>query len=422
MSPCSYVNDMVTSDIRSLLLIKRKGAKGIADEESITSSDNAKILSTINDKITDTNVISSGETAGKKRRSVTECKPIVHPNQPISVLGVGPPPALANMQSLNDASKRAKVEPVVDGNYINVTDNNLIGLVAKNRMSCENNSLPPTQNCGGSLLNAYNMAIANGVNHQLNNFPNQISSNGTVVSNTTSFAPSSQNSASTTATSGAFTTTSAPYTTNNASYNPYISHASGQQSLITPAPIQFMDPSELGMSIESSLNELKNNFNAANKVPTMASSATSQAQPAHSQVNGYNGASEEKTTPSISAEPTTTANDTYFYTSNPLSSSNPQAQMLSRDDSLINLAMLPAMDSGQEQSWCNASYFTSHSNTGDSSAFLHRDDSLVDLAASVEQTNDTSADDHNVADPNDNQYGNNDESADPFGFIDFSGM
>ena len=433
MSPCSYVNDMVTSDIRSLLLIKRKGAKGITDEESTTSGDIAKISCT-HDKISSANVTSSGETAGKKRRSVPENAPVIHSNRPISVLGVGPPPALANAQSLSNTNKKAKVDPAVDSNYINVTDNNLIGLVAKNRMSYENNPLQPTQNYGGSLLNSYNMAIGNGMNQQLNNFPNQTSSNGTVVSNTTSFAPSSQNSASTiathgaftttsastTATSGVFTTTSAPYTTSNTSYNPYISHSSGQQALITPAPIQFMDPSELGMSIESSLNELKNNFNAANKVPTMAPATSQTALPALSCHNENTGASEEKVTPPMPAEHAATANDTYHgNTSNPPISSNTQAQMLSRDDSLINLAMLPTMDPGHEQAWCTL--FNSQPSTGDNREFLHRDDSLVDLAASVEQTNNNSANNNGV-NHNGGQYGNNDESSDSFGFIDFSGM
>ena len=138
MSPCSYVNDMVTSDIRSLLLIKRKGTRGSADEESLASSDIGKSASTDAKSVSS----SDGQSAGKKRRTVPDSNTI----QPMAL-------ALPQQTSC-DSNKRAKTTSV-NNHFIKVTDNNVFGLVTKNGPA-------------DSLLQSYNMALGEGINHQLN--------------------------------------------------------------------------------------------------------------------------------------------------------------------------------------------------------------------------------------------------------------
>jgi len=346
MSPCSYVNDMVTSDIRSLLLIKRKGARSSTDEESLGSSDIVKSASTDAKSATSSN----SQGAGKKRCIV----PDSNTSQPMAV---GPPQTLGNQQTSCDSNKRAKTASA-NNHFIKVSDNNMIGLVRKNGPA-------------NSLLQTYNMVLGEGINHQLNCFMNQNSSNGTVI---TSAAPSSQNSASNSTSSGVYSTSSTvPLATYNANCNSYLAHTSGRHALTVPAPMQFLDPSELGMSIESSLNELKNNFKAASKAD-QSSLSSQQYVPSYSQCTTTNHGSENSTaTPAMRGESTLSAHD-----SDPTiasAPSKPQAQkMLSRDDSLVNLAMLPTLD-----------YSTS--NMYNDNGFLSRDDSLVELAGSLEQTN-----------------------------------
>lgn len=375
MSPCCYVNDMVTSDIRSLLLIKRKGARGSADEESLASSDIGKSASTDAKSVSS----SDGQSAGKKRRTV----PDSNTSQPMAF-------ALPQQTSC-DSNKRAKTTSV-NNHFIKVTDNNVFGLVTKNGPA-------------DSLLQSYNMALGEGINHQLNSFMNQNSSNGTVITNA---AQSSQNSASTSTSSGIYTTSSTiPLTTNNTNCNSYLAHTSGQHALTVPAPMQFLDPSELGMSIESSLNELKNNFKAASNAD-QSSLFTQQHVPSYSQGTATNHGSENTNAKQamLSESKASAYGSDPSMTSAP---SKPQAQkMLSRDDSLVNLAMLPTMD-----------YFTS--NVYNDNGFLQRNDSLVELAGSVEQTNNfgtaaSSVSSGNAANPNGN------DGVDSFPFINFPGQ
>lgn len=390
MSPCSYINDMATSDIRSLLLIKRKGAK-VADEESVSSSD-MKISAAKSKSC-------KSDCLGKKRRGMPEAQNSANFNQPISVMAVGPPPDLGNVQAFRDNAKRVKVQAST-GNSASLAG------------SINNCLQTTTRKPSDSLLQAYKMAIGTRTQPQLTNQ----SSNGTVISNSTSFGPSSQNSATTVSTTGPSSAAAAPVSLNSSIINSYLAHKSGQQALTAPAPMQFLDPNELGMSIQNSLNELKNNFKAANEVTESTSHF-----PSHTQAPKTNQSYQNAITmPAMPGEYKTAVSDT---ASSELHNSStaadetqkPHAHMFSRDDSLVNLAMLTAMD-GQDTGSYNTSYFTSYLNADNTSGFLHRDDSLIDLAASVEQTNhDNGAGNANGS----SQFGNNDDNTDAFSFFDF---
>ena len=424
MSPCSYVNDMVTSDIRSLLLIKRKGTKGTADEESLASSDVCKSSSSNNTQSDKSTVLSSNEdkNEGKKRRSMPDSNIVANFNQPLSVMALGPAPTLG--RNIQDNAKKPKVDFCVDNHYINVTDNNSLGIVTSNGIAGGGNSIALAHS--NSLLNAYNMAVGKGVNDQLNNFMNQNSSIGTVVTNNAS----SQNSASTSVASSARSTFSVPFVTNNSSHNSYMAHTSSQHALSAPAPMLFLDPSELGMSIESSLNELKNNFKAANR-DTVVDSSKSSAHP-NSHASKSHASEHATIMPAVPNKSKTfapssiPANDasipTYTY-AHMGSSAKVPTQMLSHEDSLVNLAMLPTMESCLDLP-SYSSFFTSNLNKGDTGAFLQRNDSLIELAASVENnTNSTAVDKNNNTAPNESRFEcNDDPNADTFSFIDFPGQ
>jgi hypothetical protein len=183
------------------------------------------------------------------------------------------------------------------------------------------------------------------------------------------------------------------------------------------------------MSIESSLNELKSNFNAANRLAAASSSPpTSLPTPSYSYKTANTvGIGATQSAPPIASSTTTptTPVSAYFPNTTSMGSTKPNMAMLSRDDSLINLAMLPTMDSGYDMTPYDSSYFNNE-NTG---GLLRRDDSLIELAASVEQSshgNVTAAD--NAAsvlmdDSNGHRYGNNEyDGADTFSFIDFPGQ
>lgn len=399
MSPCSYVNDMATSDIRSLLLIKRKGHKS-ADEESVASETKTSGSDSISEKV------------GKKRRiTMPEIKSGVNLNKPISVMALGSAPSLGNSQAMQALSENAKKAEMIDAgtnnHYINVTDNGSFGLVAKKGVG--NTVQMPVQNPTDVLLQAYGKITAKGVKFPMQraNLTSQ-TSGGTVVTSNTSFAPSSQNSASTIGTSSAFSSSCAPPSINDANFNSYLTHTSGHQALIAPAPMQFLDPNELGMSIENSLNELKNNFEAvANNVSSMTSSSQSQHSQAYDKSVGGMPQGGTAATPSPA-----TANDFYNPRSTPNGPAKVPAHMLSRNDSLINLARddslvnLARIDTTADVTSYSTSLFSN----------LHRDDSLEELAAAMANN----ANGYNAAPLNDGQYGHvNENDEDAFSFIDF---
>ena len=428
MSPCSYINDMATSDIRSLLLIKRKGAvkNGGSDEEATTSSGDSKTCTSDYAKSADTKTASSS----KKRPSNA------HIHRPVSVMAVGPPPTFLNGKSsvstvsTGDHIKKVKIDPSsIDNQYINITDNDAFGFVANNNNS-SSNSYPSTTTAQDSLTNAYNMALGQGVKqHQFNNYLKMDFNNNsshstasTVISNTPSAAPSAYSTTTTVASTTSSASSTTHSTSNNNNFNSYLAYPSSQHAVSVPAPLQFLDPSELGMSIESSLNELKSNFNAANNANNVAAAA--QASTPSAQLPTYTvptvttdnkpGLMAVNTAP-FNGSVTFAANGMYFPNTPSMASNYTGTDMLSRDDSLVNLAMLPMMESGVDLTSYNTSF-----NNGNGGGLLHCDDSLIALAASVDQTNNGNMMHHNHAAGN---YGTkDDDSTDMFSFIDFPGQ
>ena len=322
MSPCSYINEMATSDIRSLLLIKRKGS--IKDGKVMDAATSAgTILSPDATSLADAN---DHRVSGNDKK---------RPMRGNDIQSATEHPMFSNSSSygscINTANKRSKSEPV-------------------------NNGHPNTL--------SYSLAIAKSVHHQLNksNLKRSNSNNsvGTAMTANTSFNNSYNTHNS------SFNVSSISSSNNSASkFNPYLAHPSSQLAVSAPAPMQFLDPNELGMSVENSLSQLKSNFAAASNannvkdaeaVAALASFASNDA-------------------PSVASN-NTNSSSTASGMSNRISSvSSFVGGMLSRDDSLINLAMLPTLDNTSNDSESNINRYRSY--------MLSRDDSLIDLAASV---------------------------------------
>ncbi|KAL3783010.1 hypothetical protein HJC23_010117, partial [Cyclotella cryptica] len=447
MSPCSYINDMATSDIRSLLLIKRKGAlKGSvgADEESTVDSDNGKTCSSEDAK--SGNSVNNGSICGSKNTG-TKKRPLpgiefgssnTSARQIVSVVASGPPPTFSNAPPSSattfsgDDCKRIKADSSNTNGYIAATDNNeSFGIIFTGQNGGNNGSTLPSNTQNGYFPTSYNASIGEGAQRQLNDYLNRDSFNntaGTIVSNNPSVGALSSlpSSSTSSASSASHATCSIP---NNNNFNSYLSHPSSHHASSVPAPLQFLDPSELGMSIESSLNELKSNFNAANRLAAASSSPpTSLPTPSYSYTTANtSGLGATNSAPPITSSTTSTtpASALYFPNTPSMGSTKPNMAMLSRDDSLINLAMLPMMDSGCDLTPYDSSYFNNE-NTG---GLLHRDDSLIELAASVERTtHGNAASAENAAsdlmdDSNSHRYGHNeDDGGDTFSFIDFPGQ
>jgi len=219
-------------------------------------------------------------------------------------------------------------------------------------------SLPSSENGRG-----YTVAVGKGVRHQLN---------GYLRSAATPF-PSSADS----------------------NYAGLLSRPSASAT-----SLRFQEPSELGMSLEGSLSQLRASFTAAgggggNCVAPSAAASSSN----HLAVAG--------TATAVSASTLVTSSDT------PLPNKDgfkikivPSALtrrvsphfvggMLRCDDSLINLAMLPTLDSVTSTLCENALATASAERTGDGGNVIRcdymapkfaKDDSLVNLAAAVEKT------------------------------------
>ena len=184
----------------------------------------------------------------------------------------------------------------------------------------------------------YTVATGKGVRHQLNGYLRSSSSGGSI------------NNTNTTANT---TTTAASSSSQNESW---LVHPSSNKASSAPAPLQFLDPNELGMSVASTsyLNQLKNNFAAE-----VAASGRVDTAPAPSSSSGVATATTTASEVTSSTEsldyPTATDNSsgngsTATTGANASSVSRVSSQssflgMLRRDDSLINLAMLPTLDS-----------------------------------------------------------------------------
>ena len=341
MSPCSYVNDAATLDIRSLLLMKRKGSekdkKGSTSSTTVAATASSSTGGGGNNK---TNALSSStKLSGSKR---------VNPGNDI---------------------QPATVQPMFQQSHRNISFDTMAATVARNiadvkqqqlqhqqQLQLQRQQQQQQQQSSNSNANSefdvvkrtklesstsaplgYTVATGKGVRHQLNGYLRSSSSGGSI------------NNTNTTATT---TTTAASSSSQNESW---LVHPSSNKASSAPAPLQFLDPNELGMSVASTsyLNQLKNNFAAevaaSGRVDTAPAPSASSGGAATTTATEVTSSSESldypTTTDSSSGNGSTTTTSANTSSVSRVSSQSSFLGMLRRDDSLINLAMLPTLDS-----------------------------------------------------------------------------
>lgn len=320
MSPCSYVNDAATLDIRSLLLMKRKGSE---------KEKNAKAtITNANDASAAANDQNNGASSALAAQS-----------------------GMKRMNPGNDIQP-ATVQPMFHNAHRNISFDTMAATVAKNIAEVrtqqkllqveksneefhqiKRTKLEPSTSASSSASGrGYTVAQGKGIRHQLNGYLRPSSSGGS-INNTTHASSSTSSSSATTAAVRADSGES------SSGQNQSWSAVSAPTS--TAAPLQFLDPNELGMSVTSAtyLNQLKNNYaavatTAAGPTPTVETAATvgSSSGPA---------TNAEATIQQASCLPETSGSNTNI---SRVSSQASFLGMLRRDDSLINLAMLPTLD------------------------------------------------------------------------------
>lgn len=341
MSPCSYLNDASTLDIRSLLLMKRKGSEKEKSGGGGGSSNKAAESPSNEEDGKHTPALSSSTVqqaqAGSKR------------------LNPG-----------NDIQPVATVQPMFHSAHRNISFDSMAATVAKNiadvrttqhlhhqqqqqvqqleqhneevkefkRTKLESSTSAPS---GGQR--GYRVAQGKGIRHSMNGFLRPSSggsiNNATVVSS--SSAPTATTSESSYKTNEAWL----PVPDTNASATAADAAAAmmAPPTTTTTAPLQFLDPNELGMSVTSAtyLNQLKNNFVAVATADNAASSAT--AVGATTTAGGTTSSSG-----SAACAVDNIVDNTNTSSVSRVSSQTSFLGMLRRDDSLINLAMLPNLD------------------------------------------------------------------------------
>ncbi len=501
MSPCSYLNDMATSDICSLLSMRRKNAadkqKQEQQQQQHPPAQGNPIMMLQQQQLGNTSATSTVSTImiqddNKKRRfsdfstsspsssttsSLDGCYTMVsadnssHQGGGSSKINSNSGNTSSSIASKNDVfnSMAANIAMNIDHSGINgmttttsassggggdggcilgggaVGNGNKRSKTPRSQQnqqlaSMASSSLPPSSDIS---RRRYTVAIGKGVRHQLNgylrqcgdnNVPinkcggvessnNNFSSDGVALQQqqelqpTGTFCASSSNAANTSSANinrptaaAAAATTSIHNVPSSSSYLSYLAHPSAKLASSAPAPLRFLDPSELGMSIENSLNQLRDNFALAATTNT-SSSLSSGAQSTSSSLEMTNSgivssyAVDSDTThqallpvASKSGMATTSLTSSSIPSSSSLPSSSlfikennndgsadnmhnhqdaqqqqheennyaptllpphrisptnnymGRTSMLSRDDSLINLAMLPMLDTIDEVS------------------------------------------------------------------------
>lgn len=306
MSPCSYVNDAATLDIRSLLLMKRKGSEKEKNGNKAASATAAADAS---------NAVGGTNTAAS------------------SAVGVH-----AGMKRMNPGNdiQPATVQPMFHNAHRNISFDTMAATVAKNiaeartqqqiqqveRSNEEFNEIKRTKlesSSSSSAVNGrgYTVAQGKGIRHQLNGY----------------LRPSSSGSINKTSSSSATATES------SARQNQSWADPGAAAPTTSAAPLQFLDPNELGMSVTSAayLNQLKNNYAA------VATTAESERTVDATTIVGTSSPVAANQGPA-NQQLENSGNNT---NTSPVSRVSSQASflgMLRRDDSLINLAMLPTLD------------------------------------------------------------------------------
>ena len=420
MSPCSYINDEATTDIRCLLLMKRKNAKEkaadaearrIAQEEEERAAEEAVAY--------ESSRSSSSASSRNKRRAVR------------STRARSKRRAASNVSYAELAGEDVD-EDGVENNGDDEDDEYTDGTSAVARHSPRSSRRMTTSTSAGSTNSMFGAMAANvasniassGINVSRDNGnnkrPKTADGRGYTVAkgikhglgflrpNTKEevqkaranggkpVVPSAVPSSA--VASAPPPTTDTPHSSSKPAVN-YLTHPPANQATCAPAPLQFLDPGELGMSLESSLSQLKDNFAQAS-----AGASTKTCKKTHS--GSSTGTGGVKYAPSALTRR--------------FSDANFIGGLLSRDDSLINLAMLPtaedeaqplatggdhqggnvstgtakastSVSTNQNSTAGDGDVTTAESASADGVPFVQqyhfkRDDSLINLAASVDVT------------------------------------
>ena len=422
MSPCSYINDEATTDIRCLLLMKRKNAKEkaadaearrIAQEEEERAAEEAAAYessrSSSSASSRNKRRAVRSTRARSKRRAASNVSYAELAGEDVDEDGVENNGDDEDDDEYTDGTSAvaARHSPRSSRRMTTSTSagstNSMFGAMAANVASNiassginvsrdnGNNKRPKTADGRG-------YTVAKGIKHGLGFLrPNtkeevqKARANGgkPVVP---SAVPSSA------VASAPPPTTDTPHSSSKPAVN-YLTHPPANQATCAPAPLQFLDPGELGMSLESSLSQLKDNFAQAS-----AGASTKTCKKTHS--GSSTGTGGVKYAPSALTRR--------------FSDANFIGGLLSRDDSLINLAMLPtaedeaqplatggdhqggnvssgtakasaSVSTNQNSTVGDGDVTTAESASADGVPFVQqyhfkRDDSLINLAASVDVT------------------------------------
>ncbi|KAL7553240.1 hypothetical protein ACHAWF_016501 [Thalassiosira exigua] len=358
MSPCSYVNEAATADIRSLLLMKRKGGK---EKEAELARRR---------EMADGGV---GNVSAGKRRA--------NPGDEIQPATVRPMFAASATAGLT-ASSAAACAVSVGSSQASSSAKSALGYAsggnkrARSRGSSDSLSTKSSSSDG----RGYTVAVGKGIRHQLNGYlkPN-------AASVTSSAAEPS-------ATSSAASSLLSKPTSAVAALKPnaaYLAHPSSGQASAVPAPLQFLDPQELGMSVEDSLTQLKDNFRSATasalSAPAPASSSASSAVHLTNSNGNNESAGDPGGVPSSSSSSAAGIQYAPSALTRRVSSAAFLGSLLRRDDSLIDLAVLPVLDAdGGGADAAAGPNEAGGDGSGMASGFFPREDSLMNLAAAVE--------------------------------------
>jgi hypothetical protein len=329
MSPCSYVNDLIsTCDVRSILtMTRKKGAKEqqratLAGGGSLDGQDGDDVLVVLQDRNNNDDAYGTNDKNdnGRKRRldemgnrddpwmegmgcnasnafedmAVSVARNIVQGSAAMTTMVS----SNGMVSTTNDAvPNRVALPPTLGGNAIDASNTTRpISSSSLSSMTTVSASIVGGGGGGGggggtACERGYNVAIGKGVRHQLNGYLRPRFVDPTIATATTAIPvpvtvrPTSDDvrvmAGSTTTTTTVPSLVSSlrrPRGDRRANDMSYLSHPAARIASSAPAPLfQFLDPNELGMSpkdIEDSLSQLKDNFALAAATSSGATIAT----------------------------------------------------------------------------------------------------------------------------------------------------
>jgi hypothetical protein len=214
MAPCSYVNENATSDLRSLLRMKRKTSATAKDGKNNSDSGNTGVESG-NGQHGKANGRSTKKSSSNKRaRTKLQQPQFKHPHEALS--------SSTSFTIAKGSGVKHKLNGYLAGAKTSITPNYNMSSSTTSQISSINNPLVPDPMTSLDPLSIAKSAVGKGVTHQYH-------SASTSQQNTSNGMGASNNIIS-----GIPTDSSNKFT--------------------------FLDPSQLGMGIESCLSELQNNF------------------------------------------------------------------------------------------------------------------------------------------------------------------